>query len=146
MLFGEAFGRPVVSVTTAESIGTVAACVVGGRPARVTAIRLKTRGLGGHIVTWDNIGSFGEDAVIIRSMEKLRSDKHLDGQDPAHPRHDFLGKPVLTETGELHGTVEDLDFDQQTGRVQHLLAGDGRVPGESVLGSGDDAVVISATT
>lgn len=128
MLFSEAFGRPVVSVTTAETVGTVTACVVGGRPARITAFRLKTRGLGGHIVTWDNVRSFGEDAVIIDSMEKLRPDKHLDSRDPAHQRHDPLGKPVLTETGELRGTVEDVDFDQQTGRVQHLLAAMGASP------------------
>ncbi|WP_028812507.1 PRC-barrel domain-containing protein [Streptomyces flavidovirens] len=146
MLLSQAVGRPVVNVTTAETIGTVTGCFVSGRPARITALHLNTRGHGGHILTWDNVRSFGQDAVIIRSMEKLRPDKHIDSQDPAHPSHDPIGKPVLTETGELHGTVEDIDFDQQTGHIQRLVATEGDMPGETLLGSGSYAVVTSTTT
>jgi len=142
MLFGHARSRSVVSVSGAETVGTLAACTVAAAPARVAGFRLKARGRGGHVLLWDDILAFGADAVTIRAAEDLRAERDIDPADPAHKSHDPLGKLVLTERGEALGTADDIDFDEATGRIRRLLTTEAEISGERILGTGLFAVVV----
>ncbi|WP_267243399.1 PRC-barrel domain-containing protein [Streptomyces sp. PR69] len=144
MLFSHILGFAVVSVTTAETVGSVTACAVAPSPARVTALRLKTRGHGGHVLPWDDIRSIGADAVTVRDLDLIVAEKDIAAGDPIDKVHDPVGKPVLTEAGELKGAVADVDFDESDGSIRRLITDDEEIPGERLLGAGSYAVVVSA--
>ncbi|MFY1678780.1 MULTISPECIES: PRC-barrel domain-containing protein [unclassified Streptomyces] len=143
MLFSEAHGRAVMDLGTAETVGTVSACTVTPSPARVAGFRLKTRGRGHHTLEWEDIESFGSDEVAVDGPARIRDEKGIEPDRPSHAVHDPLGKPVLTESGARHGTVVDVEFDEKSGRVGHLLTAEGQISGEELLGVGSYAVVVA---
>ncbi|MFE9646729.1 PRC-barrel domain-containing protein [Streptomyces sp. NPDC006365] len=144
MLFSKAQGETVMDLTTAETVGTVAACTVAPSPARIAGLRLKTRGRGHHTLPWEDVQTFGPDAVAVDGADRIRDEKDMDPSDPASAVHDPLGKAVLTETGLEKGTVIDVEFDEQSGRIGHLLTAEEQIPGDELLGVGSYAVVVSA--
>jgi uncharacterized protein YrrD len=141
MLFSQAKGHKVVGTQNAATIATVTECAIAPSPPHVTAFRLKTRG-GGNVLTWENVQSFGPDAVTVRSADKLRTDKDAPG-DRADLRHNPIGKQVITEAGEALGIVKDIDFDESDGRIRRLIAKDREISGERLLGVGGYAVVVA---
>ncbi|MFE0632659.1 PRC-barrel domain-containing protein [Streptomyces sp. NPDC058864] len=139
MLFTTARGRQVVDAETAEIIGSVAGITLTPLPARVVGLKLKPRA-GRELVAWEEVKSFGPDAVIVSPAEHaadLRS--FADLPDP-------LGKILLTETGRQMGTVQDIDFDPRDGHVRRLLGVGADVIGECLLGIGTFAAVVSETS
>lgn len=144
MLFSHTRGRSIVSLSSAETLGTVVACTVAPSPARIEGFRLKTRGRGGHVLAWENIHAFGNDAVTIRSMEKLQAEKDMEPGAPADKSHDPIGKPVLTETGVSRGMVEDIDFNEENGHIRRLLTAEAEIPGERLLGTGNYALIVTS--
>ncbi|MBN0042789.1 PRC-barrel domain-containing protein [Streptomyces actuosus] len=142
MLFSEARGRAVMELTSAETVGTVAAVTVAPSPARITALRLKTRGRGHDTLDWAHVASFGPDAVAVEEAGHIRDAKDTDRGDATHTDHDPLGKAVFTETGLRRGTVIDVEFDEQSGDVRHLLTDEEQIPGADILGVGGYAVVV----
>ncbi|MFR9799546.1 PRC-barrel domain-containing protein [Streptomyces sp. MS06] len=143
MLFTKAEGRDVMDLETAETVGTVASCTVAPSPARITALRLRRRGRGHRTLHWPDVRSFGPDAVAVEEAVLIREEKGVEPEADAHPAHDPLGKVVLTETGAARGTVVDLEFDEESGRVVELLTEEERIPGEELLGVGGYAVVVA---
>ncbi|MFJ9541289.1 PRC-barrel domain-containing protein [Streptomyces sp. NPDC101225] len=144
MLFNKAQGQAVVDLTSAETVGTVTACTVAPSPARIAGLRLKTRGLGHHTLEWANVHAFGPDAVAVEEAGRLRDERTIEPADPAHATHDPIGKTVLTETGSGMGTVTDIEFDEESGQVRHLLTDEEQIPGGALLGVGSYAVVVTA--
>ncbi|MER5209578.1 PRC-barrel domain-containing protein [Streptomyces sp. NPDC002838] len=144
MLFTKAHGRAVMDLTTAETVGTIAACTVAPSPARIAGLRLKTRGRGNHTLDWSDVQSFGPDAVAVEEAGRIRDEKDIEPGNHAHATHDPIGKAVLTEAGLNKGTVIDIEFDEQSGRVSHLLTAEEQIPGDQLLGVGSYAVVTTA--
>ncbi|KOV52043.1 hypothetical protein ADL00_38415 [Streptomyces sp. AS58] len=144
MLLSRTQGEVVMDLTTAETVGTVAACTVAPSPARIAGLRLKTRGRGHHTLVWEDVRSFGPDAVAVEGADRIRDEKDIDPGDPASAVHDPVGKAVLTETGLEKGTVIDVEFDEESGRIGHLLTAEEQIPGDDLLGVGSYAVVVSA--
>lgn len=143
MLLSKAQGRAVVDLTTAETIGTLAACTVAPSPARIAGLRLRTPGRGHHTLRWADVQSFGPDAVSVEEADRVRDEKDIDTSDHAHAVHNPIGKAVLTETGLEKGTVTDVEFDERSGRIAHLLTGEERIPGDDLMGVGSYAVVVT---
>ncbi|WP_338672486.1 PRC-barrel domain-containing protein [Streptomyces sp. SCSIO 30461] len=144
MLFSDVRSRSVISVSGAETVGTIAACTIAASPSRVAGFRLKTRGMGGHVLPWDDVLAMGNDAVTIRSAENLQAGKDVDSADPVHKSREPLGKPLLTENGEVLGTVIDIDFDERTGRISRLISTEAEIRGDQILGTGTFALVVGA--
>ncbi|PCG86970.1 hypothetical protein CIB93_05355 [Streptomyces sp. WZ.A104] len=140
MLFSQAKGRNVVAVSTAETLATVTGLSIAPAPARIAALRVKTRGPGTQ-VTWNNVHSFGPDAVTVRTPDTVQGDQ--DTTAPADKHHDPIGKRVLTETGQDLGALGDIDFDETTGHIQRLITAGQDIPGERLLGAGTYAIVIA---
>jgi uncharacterized protein YrrD len=90
------------------------------------------------------VRSFGPDAVAVEGADRIRDEKDIDPSDPASAAHDPVGKAVLTETGLQKGTVIDVEFDERSGRMSHLLTAEEHIPGDDLLGVGSYAVVVSA--
>ncbi|ELS57660.1 hypothetical protein STVIR_1398 [Streptomyces viridochromogenes Tue57] len=133
-----------MDLNTAETVGAVTACTVAPSPARIAGLRLRTRGRGHHTLDWSDIQSFGPDAVAVEGAGRIRDERDIDPRDPAHAAHDPIGKAVLTETGLSKGTVLDIEFDEQSGRIRHFLTDEEQIAGEELLGVGSYAVVVSA--
>ncbi|MBV7697806.1 PRC-barrel domain-containing protein [Streptomyces sp. TRM70350] len=144
MLFTKALGKAVMDLSTAETVGTVAACTVAPSPARIAGLRLKTRGRGHHTLDWQDVQSFGPDAVAVEEAGRIRDEKNIGPDSHTHAAHDPIGKAVLTDTGLNKGTVIDVDFDERSGRVRHVLTEEEQIPGDEVLGVGGYAVVVAA--
>lgn len=143
MRASEAVGRPVVSTSSATTLGRVTAVVVDPGTARVVALRLKKTSGDGDTLLWADIAAFGPDAVTVATDDVVReavggvavlSDKH----------HKLLGKRVLSSRGDELGAVSDVEFDPADGVVRALVLDGREVPGPSLVGVGTYAVVVDA--
>ncbi|SDM94358.1 PRC-barrel domain containing protein [Streptomyces wuyuanensis] len=141
MLFTQAKGRNVIALTTAESLATVTGIAIAPAPARIAAVRVKTRGPGTQ-VTWNDVHSFGPDAVTVRTPDTIQGDQ--DTTAPTDKHHDPIGKRLLTETGQNLGSLDDIDFDETTGHIKRLIMAGQDIPGERLLGAGTYAIAVAA--
>jgi sporulation protein YlmC with PRC-barrel domain len=143
MLFSEAKGRRVVSISTAETLGQVDEFLVDPGRRAVVAIHLK-KAKGGNTLLWPDILAFGADAVTVSGPEKIAQAAGdvalLAGKD-----HRLVGKRVLTTAGEELGEVADVDIDHEFGTVTSVLLHEGALEGERLVGVGSYAVVVKAT-
>ncbi|MFE0641629.1 hypothetical protein ACFW2Y_08465 [Streptomyces sp. NPDC058877] len=140
-LFSRVKGHGVVGLDTAETLATVTGLTVAPSPARITALRVKTKGPG-TLVTWNHVHACGPDAVTIRSAEDIQPED--DASIPADKLYDPLGRRVLTEAGQDLGPADDIEFDATTGHIQRLVLVDQDVDGERLLGTGSYAVIVAA--
>ena len=140
MRFSEAVGRQVVSTSTAQTVGRVDEFVVDSRRRAVVALSLR-RTEGGDTLLWTDIVAFGADAVTVasadKSVEAAPAIVALSGKE-----HRLIGKRVLTAGGDDIGTVDDIEFDADTGTITSLLLAAGDVAGARLLGVGSYAVVV----
>jgi sporulation protein YlmC with PRC-barrel domain len=142
MLFSQARKRKVVSSTTAETVGRVNDFVVDPSTRRVVAVTVK-KSDSGDVLRWSDLTAFGVDAVTVTGADKVGAGdeqvRALAGKDRR-----LLGKRVLTSGGDELGTLRDVDFDAESGRLAALLVDDGpEVPADRLLGVGSYAVVVT---
>lgn len=140
MRFSAAVGRQVVGSDAADTVGQVAGFVVDPAGHRVVAVQVKTSGPG-TVVPWASIGTFGDDAVIVRGSDAVGEPDAaiaaLTGKD-----HTLVGKRVLTVAGNELGIVADVDFNPGSGAITALLGECGEVAGVRLVGVGSYAVVV----
>jgi sporulation protein YlmC with PRC-barrel domain len=140
MRFSEASGRQVVSTSSAETVGRVDEFIVDARRRAIVALSLK-RTDGGDTLLWTDIVAFGADAVTVTAADKIVDAAPaivaLSGKD-----HRLVGKRVLTADGDDIGTVDDVEFDADTGTITSLLLATGDVAGDRLVGVGSYAVVV----
>lgn len=141
-LFSQAWGRQVVSTSTADTVGTVHDFIVDPASRSVVAVLCK-KTADGDTLRWADITAFGDDAVIVADGGVIgRADEtvsRLTGKD-----HRVLGKRVLTTRGADIGKVVDVEFDHESGAIASLLLDDEQVGGARLLGVGSYAVVVRA--
>jgi sporulation protein YlmC with PRC-barrel domain len=143
--FSEAHHRQVVATATARKLGRVEGFVVEPGPARVTALRLGGTHRGQSLLSYRDLKAFGTDAVTVDDEGPLRPPLDADEERRAGKDHDLLGKPALLETGELIGTVQDVEFDPADGTVRAVVTSAAELPGASLVGVGSYAAVFTAS-
>ncbi len=143
MLLSEAEGRKVISTATAEPIGHLSDLVIDFARAQVAALSLTKTPGSGHLLMWNDVTAFGIDAITTGGADRLRQPE-AELADLADKKHLVHRKRVLTTQGLQVGTVRDVDFDPQTGKILALLLEDRPVTGDRLLGSGSYAVVVRA--
>src|SRR5450755_2396459 len=140
MRFSEAAGRQVVCTSTADTVGLVDDFVVDPRRRAVVALSLRKTN-GGDTLLWTDIAAFGSDAVTVSNADKIVDAAPaiiaLSGKE-----HRLVGKRVLTAGGDDIGTVDDVEFDADTGAITSLLLPSGDVSGARLIGVGSYAVVV----
>ena len=141
MRFSEAEGRKVLDTASAVTVGKVGALLVDPAERRVVALRVKRKG-DQDVLRWSALGSFGPDAVTVAGDRVFTStDAHLDAL--SGKAGTLVKKRVLTDAGNAAGTVQDVEFDPQDGRITALLTSEGQVDGARLLGVGSYAVVVA---
>lgn len=134
MLFTEVRGLPVVLPAEAGPLGTVTSLTVDPASGTVSHLRIRGGRLRREtVLAWDAVHTIGPTAVRVRTAT---------APDTVPPRHDLLGRRVLTEAGTEQGTVLDVAFAPETGRVLAVFTTRGEVPADRMLGLGDYALVV----
>ena len=144
MLFTQAYGREVVSTSTAETVGRVADFVIDPQSRTVVAVTLNKTDRGASVL-WAKITAFGADAVTVASAEVIIDTNEvvtaLSGKDQRP-----LGKRVLTTFGEDLGPVTDVDFDPDSSAVINLVTAEGDISGDRLIGIGSYATIVHAAS
>jgi sporulation protein YlmC with PRC-barrel domain len=140
MLFSEALRRPVMSISTATSLGAVDGFIVDVKQPKVVALRLAGSD---QVIEWERIESFGPDAVTVADDE-VPADQKGRVQALSDSRFTLLNKRVLDDRGDEAGTVHDVDFDPESGRVTSVITSTGPLDGDRLIGCGPYAVVVRA--
>ncbi|WP_030230674.1 MULTISPECIES: PRC-barrel domain-containing protein [unclassified Streptomyces] len=136
MLFSQARGLPVLTLAEAEEIGVLRSLTVDAPSGVVTHVRVRGR----HprretVLAWGALHAVGPDAVLVRSPTA-----------PAEvpPHHELPGLRILSETGDQLGTVQDVVFEPETGRIEAVRTVHGDLPADRLLGLGEYALVVRA--
>lgn len=138
MRFGEAKHRKVLDTSAAAEIGRIDGFLVDAERHRVGAV-LVGKHKGGSVLAWDDIQAFGPDAVTVRSADAIR--------DGGHERlAEVVGARVLSARGYELGTVEDVEFDPESGTISRLLLGGGSgLDGSDLMAVGSYAAIVRHT-
>lgn len=141
-LFTHVSGRSVVATDTAETIGAVKGFVLDRAGRTIEAIHIDGHGKRAIVLQWSSVNSFGADAVMASS-----------GDDPATITNDhqksavkgdvaLIGSRVLTTDGLEIGTVEDVEFETDTGTVTRVVTGNGPIEPKRFQALGSYAFVV----
>ncbi|MET9761009.1 PRC-barrel domain-containing protein [Streptomyces sp. NPDC006372] len=136
MLFSQARGLPVLTLTEADEIGVVRSLTVDAPSGVVTHVRVRGRhARKDTVLAWGALHAVGPDAVLVRSATA-----------PAEvpPHHELPGLRILAETGDQLGIVQDVVFEPETGRIEAVRTVQGDLPADQLLGLGDYALVVRA--
>ncbi len=113
-------GKEILTLDDGVKLEKVHDLVVDPEGTQVVALVVTEGGFmsSSRVVPFDQIESFGKDAVVVRSVGSIVSAT----ADPAlHALVDreekILGKHVFTTTGDEQGSVADIYFDEATGAV-----------------------------
>lgn len=141
MRFTDSRGRKVLDTSSATTVGKVDALLVDPAERRVVAVKVKRKG-DDDVLLWPALTSFGPDAVTVGGEDAFsQADDRLDALASKAGR--LLGKRVLTDAGNEAGTVQDVEFDPEDGRVTVLVTTEGDVDGARLRGVGSWAVVVA---
>lgn len=142
MLFSESVGRKVVSTSTADTVGAVGEFLVDPRSRTVVGLQIKKCKTGDALM-WSGISAFGSDAVTVESADSIvdigTEDSLSELQGKAHR---VIGKRALSTTGVDLGTVNDVEFDPETGAVTSVIVDTVSIEGRTLTGVGSYAVVL----
>lgn len=136
MLFSQARGLPVVTLTGADELGVLKALTVDAPAGVVTHVRVRRRhSRRESVLAWGALHAVGPDAVLVRSAA---------APSEVPPHHELPGLRILIETGDGLGTVQDVVFEPETGRIEAIRTAHGDLPADRMLGLGDYALVVRA--
>jgi uncharacterized protein YrrD len=141
--FAAAAGRTVISRTTAEELGKLAHIVIDVKRGQVASL-VVGKGHKALLIAWEQVSGFGPDAVMISDESALQEPRDDREQAAADGKLALLGKDVLSDIGNILGTVTDVVFDPDTGAIESIVLGDHEGPAASLLGAGSFAVIVRA--
>ncbi|MGW0495243.1 PRC-barrel domain-containing protein [Streptomyces sp. NPDC003007] len=136
MLFSRARGLPVLTLAEADEVGVLRSLTVDAVSGVVTHVRVRGRhSRKDTVLAWGALHAIGPDAVLVRTIA-------APAEVPAH--HELPGLRVLTEAGDALGTVQDVAFEPETGRIEAVVTTHGDLPADRLLGLGEYALVVRA--
>ena len=115
--------RPILSLSEGVRVGEVKDVILGATNETVVGLLVDDGGLFGsaHVVPVDEIESFGRDAVVVTDRSSIRSASDVpDIKEILDRKTSLIGTRVYTETGDAQGSVNDIYFDEASGRVLSL--------------------------
>lgn len=150
----EVIGLPVVSLDTGEEIGVVTDLLWSHPEKRIICLVVEEKGGFNHKrhLSLTKINSIGKDAVTVSSAEVLEDEREHLNATSLNQKEDEL---VLTQDGENLGTLNDVIFDVNegkllgyevsTGLVGDLLTGRMVMSPEVIATWGKEAIIAGCT-
>jgi uncharacterized protein YrrD len=137
-------GRRVIARDNAQVVGSVRRIHVDAATTRVVGIELEGTLDRDTIVEWPAVVAIEQDALVIDNAGDRR--EPLDDHERAFVagQLDLEGKLVLHDGGEALGRIEDIAYDEKSGRVVELVMTGQVVPIERIVALGSYALIIPA--
>lgn len=141
--FSDLEGNPVMSTSTATTVGRIGSVVLDPEARRVVAFTVKKSKGPGDVLLWEGITAIGPDVVTVDSEDRV-ADPPEALKDTVKVDLKLIGHRVLTDHGRDVGKLKDVEFDPADGRIVTLMVKEQYVEGERLLGIGSYAVVVRA--
>lgn len=151
---------PVISLSDGEELGKVQGVVIDPERISLAAFILDYRKgflKEPRVIPFEQITSFGDYAITIKdssACERASQLPHLGSLFRRPPR--LLGAKVLTEDGNLLGSVDEFTFDPVSGKIDgieltnsflnSLVHGKTMLAGNAILTIGKNAIIVKAGT
>ncbi|MFK7696579.1 PRC-barrel domain-containing protein [Paenibacillus sp. HJGM_3] len=150
-------GLPVIEIESGKQIGSAKDFLID-RDWNLQGVLLETKTWfsAPRFVKWDDVISFGTDAITITGGQAVHSlEGELEQLYAERGASKLRGKPVMTVAGNKLGLMEDVYFGEQWGRKivgYELTEGfltdlqDGRkwLPAPENIVFGEDAIIVPA--
>lgn len=135
-------GQRVLTKEGAQQLGSIRRLLVDAQAGTVLCAELEGA-IGDHtIMDWSSVDTVGRDAVMVNSVDSVRGPRSEIEQQLGAGELDLLGKQVLDEGGDSLGPLEDIEFDETTGRLVQLFVPGHSLPLERLVAIGPDAVIV----
>jgi sporulation protein YlmC with PRC-barrel domain len=131
--------RPIVSLNGGVKVGEVLDLTLDATNVQISAV-LVTGHDGSSVVPYPAVRHIGPDAMTIDDSRIVQAPANHGGIEERRTST-LIGLPVLNQQGTIIGNVDDLEFDEDTGRVTALLIHRGGVLG---IGGSRDKIAASA--
>jgi uncharacterized protein YrrD len=119
MQASELKGRAVVVLSTAEKVGQVDDVLFDAQFRQILGLRIKKDGLFGktEALPRESVSSIGADAVTVPSPDVINDQERFAQLVGAATLNQVEGTKVVTEGGELLGTIAHLEIDDDARKV-----------------------------
>jgi uncharacterized protein YrrD len=132
-------GLPVIVRSSADRVGAVARHLV--RDGAVRAVQV-AGGSGDRFVDVSDVCSWGDDAVVVAGSDAVRDAADEWEERVGSGDLEMLDKRVLDDGGDELGSVSDVSFDTESGRLESLRVERESVAADRLRGVGSYAVVV----
>lgn len=142
MLLTTTLGENVVSKTSAETLGSVEGVVVDAATRTVTALQIG-KGRKAKVVAWNAVSGVGTAAVVVDDDGAVREptddEQRFVGGDVA-----VIGGLVLSDRGNGHGKVVDIEYDEENGAVLSIRTQSATIAADRLRAIGSYAWIVAA--
>lgn len=142
--FSQVRGQRVLAQQDAQLVGSVRRLLLDPASVAVSGAQLEGAEGDATILPWNAVVSIGPDALMVESADVLRPPGDELGQRIEAGIFDLEGKLVLSDRGDALGQLEDIEFDERSGRVTQLIVPGHSLPLERLIAVGPDALIIPA--
>ncbi|WP_171016649.1 PRC-barrel domain-containing protein [Pseudalkalibacillus caeni] len=120
-------GLPVYEKNAAGQIGKVIDLIIANQTIHGLLVDWKGFLRGHQIIPIEAICSIGEDGIILHQAEPCVPFFHRkkDWNTMCHRQCAIKGKPLLKQNGQKMGLVEDVYFEEESGRMLGIIVTDG---------------------
>lgn len=137
-------GLPVVSRTTAQDLGAVSGAVVDIGARRVVAWQVG-KGRKGAVIEHGHLFGIGQAAVVVDQDASVRPATSDEEIETVKGNRILIGARVLSDAGNVIGTVQDAEVDPDSGAISIIrTSGGGEIAADRLRGFGSYALVVAA--
>lgn len=144
MRLSDADGRPVISRASAENVGELRHVVVDAAARRIRALHVAGGRRKATLVDWEDVAGFGPDGIVIADEEATHPPRDEHEKAVAAGHLDLDGRLVLDDGGRAIGTLEDVLFDEDTGRLGAIVAAGEEHDADRLRAIGPYCVILAA--
>lgn len=137
-------GRRVMARDNAQVVGTIRRIHLDVETARIVGVELEGTLDRDTIVEWPAVVAVGDDALMIENASDRREPLDEAEQAFVAGELDLPGKLVMDDAGDAHGRLQDLAYDEKTGRVTELFVPGQVIPVDRMVALGSYALIIRA--
>jgi uncharacterized protein YrrD len=142
MLLTTTLAENAVSKESAETLGSVTGVVIDAPSRKITAVQVG-KGRKARVVAWDALSGVGEAAVIVADDDALRDPNERE-QRYVGGDVEVIGGLVLSDLGNAHGNVVDIEYDEHTGAITSIRTQSAVIDAERLRAVGSYAWVVAA--
>lgn len=119
----EADGRRVISRASAETVGELKHVVVDVGARSIRALHVAGGRRSAQLVDWADISGFGPDGIVVAGESATHPPRDAREKAVVAGHLDLDRRLVLDDGGRALGPLEDVIFDEATGRIGAFVAG-----------------------